>query len=54
MTFSQISVSNGEKVLRVRHEESSESCRRGEEVHAKLDPENIRPMADIRGNEFET
>lgn len=49
MTFYQISESNGEKVLRVGHEESSEPYRRVEEVHAKLHPENIRPDAGIRG-----
>jgi len=49
MTFYQISESNGEKVLWVRHEESSEPYRRGVEVHAKLHPENIRPVAGIRG-----
>jgi len=49
MTFYQISESDGEKVLWVCHEESSETYRRGEDVHAKLHPENIRPVAAIRG-----
>ena len=49
MTFYQISESNGEKVLWVSHEESSEPYTRGVEVHAKLHPENIRPVAGIRG-----
>jgi hypothetical protein len=47
VTFYQISESNGEKVW-VRHEESSEPYRRGEEVRAKLHPEKFRPVAGIR------
>lgn len=49
MTFYQISESNGEKVLWVRHEESSEPYRRGEKVHTKLHSENIRPVAGVKG-----
>jgi hypothetical protein len=49
MTFYQISESNGEKILWVCHEESSEPYRRGEEVHVKLHSENIRSVAGIKG-----